>query len=109
MSGGGELKKTVARKEREVDYKITHYASFADNLEQVGGVCVAFARLRFPLTLTAAKMSAQETDDDMFSSGDHMRDEIQRLLDEVSALLAGLWRVWLVGDVALTTAHAAAG
>ena len=27
------LKKTIARKEREVDYKITHFASFADNLE----------------------------------------------------------------------------
>jgi len=34
-SAASELKKAVAAKEREVDYKITHYASFADNIEQV--------------------------------------------------------------------------
>lgn len=33
--GVSELKKAVAAKEREVDYKITHFASFADNIEQV--------------------------------------------------------------------------
>lgn len=34
-AGVSELKKAVSAKEREVDYKITHFASFADNIEQV--------------------------------------------------------------------------
>jgi glycogen synthase len=47
-SAASDLKKAVAAKEREVDYKITHYASFADNIEQVcerettDNVCIFF-------------------------------------------------------------------
>lgn len=60
---GIELKKAVARKEREVDYKISHLSTFADNLER-----------------------ASVPDDDEFNSCDHMKAEIQKLLTELAEM-----------------------
>jgi len=58
-----ELKRAIAAKEREVDYKITHYATFADTVEQ----------------LTPG-------DVDEFNSSDHMRIEVEKLLEDLRDL-----------------------
>ena len=51
-----ELKKEIARKERELDYKLTHLASFADHLEQV--ILTTFTEFVFLLLSVLSYLSS---------------------------------------------------
>jgi hypothetical protein len=61
----GETRKQLQKKESQVGEKLTNYGSFADNLEQ-------------------SAQNASSKDDDEFNSSEHMKTEIQKLLEEAS-------------------------